>query len=101
MPRTRHGHSSGLNVLTCECYRAPNRANLWIIIKFMDINQLPVMTDQREKIHTDTTLEDAKRESQARSRALVESGVRTQESMFLIAPALVKEIKVRHRTTDF
>lgn len=49
----------------------------------------------------DTALDAAKRGRQARSRALVESGARTQESMFLIAPAIVKTIKVKHRATSF
>lgn len=38
-----------------------------------------------------------KREGQARSRQLVRDGVRTQESMFLIPPAIAKASKVRYR----
>ncbi len=45
----------------------------------------------------DVILENAKRESQERSRELVRSGARTQESMFLIAPSIVKTLKIRHR----
>ncbi|HEY3327805.1 MAG TPA: hypothetical protein VGK14_11650 [Novimethylophilus sp.] len=38
-----------------------------------------------------------KRERQALSRALVRSGERTQESMFLISSEIVKTLKIRHR----
>lgn len=38
-----------------------------------------------------------KREDQARSRQLVKDGIRTQESMFLIPPAIAKTSKVRYR----
>lgn len=52
------------------------------------------------------TLEDkvlalAKRERQARARALLESGARSQESMFFISPAVVKATKVKHRALSF
>jgi len=36
-----------------------------------------------------------KREGQARSPALVKDGIRTQESMFLIPPAVAKASKVK------
>jgi len=49
----------------------------------------------------DEQLEAAKRESQERSRALVRSGARTQESMFFISPEIAKSITVIHRTTEF
>lgn len=49
----------------------------------------------------DDTLRAAKRGLQERSRELVNSGVRSQESMFLIAPAIARAAKVRHRTTKF
>lgn len=49
----------------------------------------------------DEILEAAKRESQECSRELVRSGERTQESMFLISPAIVKTLKIRRRTTEF
>jgi len=38
-----------------------------------------------------------KREGQARSRALVKDGIRTQESMFLIPPAVAKVSKVKYK----
>lgn len=38
-----------------------------------------------------------KREGQARSRQLVKAGIRTQESMFLIPPAVAKASRVRYR----
>lgn len=41
-----------------------------------------------------------KRVRQAKSRALVESGQRTQESMFFIAPELARSAIVRHRNLD-
>lgn len=49
----------------------------------------------------DVALEAAKRERQAKSRAQVRSGERSQESMYLIAPALVKTATVRHRVLSF
>lgn len=49
----------------------------------------------------DIALEAAKRERQARSRAQVRSGERSQESMYFIAPALVKTATVRHRVLSF
>ena len=49
----------------------------------------------------DEYLEAAKREYQERSRELVRSGARTHESMFFIAPSIVKTLKIRHRTTEF
>ncbi len=49
----------------------------------------------------DEQLEAAKREHQERSRALVRSGARTQESMFFISSEIVKSIKIRHRTVEF
>lgn len=49
----------------------------------------------------DAVLTAAKRERQAVSRARVQSGERTQESMFLIAPSAAKTAKVRHRVLSF
>ena len=49
----------------------------------------------------DVALEAAKREYQEKSRALVRSGERSQESMYFIAPALVKAATVRHRVLSF
>lgn len=46
-------------------------------------------------------LEAAKREGQERSRELVQNGARTQESMFLISPEIVKTLKFLHRTDEF
>ena len=48
----------------------------------------------------DEILIATKRESQERSRALVQSGKRSQESMFLVAPEIARTAKVRHRTYD-
>jgi hypothetical protein len=42
-----------------------------------------------------------KRARQARSRDLVELGQRTQESMFLIAPAIARAAIVEHRVFSF
>lgn len=62
---------------------------------------MPAM-DKRQRAHLDdVTLSAAKRERQARSRLLVQTGVRTQESMYLIAPSLAKAAKVRHRVLSF
>ncbi|MCL4469921.1 MAG: hypothetical protein M1547_02020 [Gammaproteobacteria bacterium] len=58
------------------------------------------MKSKTEKTLKDEILEAAKRGSQERSRALVRSGERTQESMFLIAPSIVTTLKIRHRTTN-
>jgi hypothetical protein len=49
----------------------------------------------------DVQLEAAKRERQARSRALVRSGERTQESMFFISVEIVRTLKITHRSTEF
>lgn len=49
----------------------------------------------------DVQLEAAKRERQERSRALVRSGVRTQESMGFISPSIIKTLKIRHRSVEF
>ena len=49
----------------------------------------------------DEQLEAAKRERQARSRALVRSGERTQESMFFISVEIVRTLKFIHRSTEF
>lgn len=51
--------------------------------------------------HEDKALASAKRGRQARARALVESGVRSQESMFFISPTVVKAAIVRHRVLSF
>lgn len=49
----------------------------------------------------DEQLEAAKSEQQARSRALVRSGIRTQQSMFFISANIARTIKIRHRTSEF
>lgn len=49
----------------------------------------------------DEVLRAAKSGRQERSRELVRSGVRSQESMFLIAPSLARSAVVRHRTRNF
>ena len=46
---------------------------------------------------TNNPLWQRKREAQARSRELVSTGQRTQESMFLIPPAIAQTVKVKHR----
>lgn len=43
----------------------------------------------------------AKRQRQEKSRALVKSGERSQESMFLISTDLAIEATVRHRVLSF
>jgi hypothetical protein len=53
------------------------------------------------KSKIDEQLEAVKKEQQELSRALVRSGLRTQESMFLISPIIAKTIKIRHRTDEF
>lgn len=45
----------------------------------------------------DAILAAAKRERQARARALVACGARTQESMFFISTELAKMATVKHR----
>lgn len=49
----------------------------------------------------DNQLEAAKRARQERSRALVRSGARTQESMFFIHPDIARSLKIRHRSDEF
>lgn len=57
-------------------------------------------TESYDLLH-DEPLETAKRERQKRSRELVKSGERTQESMFLISPEAAKKCKVRHRVLSW
>ena len=59
------------------------------------------MKSKNTNIVEDVQLHKAKREQQERSRALVRSGIRTQESMFFISKNIAKSLKVRHRTVDF
>jgi len=59
------------------------------------------MKTKDTKFAKDEQLEAEKREHQERSRALVRSGVRTQESMFFISLEIAKTITVIHRTTEF
>jgi hypothetical protein len=47
------------------------------------------------------SLDVEKRARQQADYEAVRSGARTQESMFLLTSAIVKKMKVRHRTTDF
>lgn len=54
------------------------------------------MVNHSDKLQDDEILR-IKREGQARSRQLVKDGQRTQESMFLIPPAVAKASKVRYR----
>lgn len=49
----------------------------------------------------DKVLLAAKRKRQAESRALVESGERSQESMFFIAPSIARAAIVKHRVIVF
>jgi hypothetical protein len=49
----------------------------------------------------DEILAAAKREQQARDRAQVNSGARTQESMLLIVPSIVRASTFRRRTNQF
>jgi len=53
------------------------------------------------KSKKDEQLEAVKIEQQALSRALVRSGLRTQESMFFIPSSIAKMLKIRHRTIEF
>jgi len=48
-----------------------------------------------------TSLMAAKKARQEKTRALLRSGQKTQESMFLIQPSTFKEIKVVHRVLSF
>ncbi|CAM2158994.1 conserved protein of unknown function (plasmid) [Pararobbsia alpina] len=50
---------------------------------------------------TDPVLEAAKRAYQERSRELVRTGQRSQESLYFISPAIVRTIKVHHNSTEF
>ena len=59
------------------------------------------MKTKNIKLVKDIQLEVAKREHQERSRALVRSGARTQESMFFIPKEIAKTIIVTHMTTEF
>jgi hypothetical protein len=59
------------------------------------------MKNKDTKYVKDMQLEAAKREHQERSRTLVRSGARTQESMFFIPPEIAKTIIVIHRSTEF
>lgn len=49
------------------------------------------------KLYTEEEIFRIKRDGQERSRQLVKDGIRTQESMFLIPPAVAKASKVRYR----
>lgn len=55
----------------------------------------------KKEIRSPSELEEAvlriKREGQEKSRQLVRDGIRTQESMFLIPPAVAKASKVCYR----
>jgi hypothetical protein len=54
------------------------------------------------KLHADAdAVTAAKRARQEKSRQRVESGEKSQQSMFLIAPSVVRKIKFHRRTTDF
>lgn len=48
-----------------------------------------------------TGLWPGKRAQQARDRMLVRTGQRTQESMFFIAPEIVRASTFRHRSQEF
>ena len=58
-------------------------------------------TNASKLSYEDKALTVAKREQQASARALVESGARSQESMFFISPTVVKAAIVRHRVLSF
>jgi len=59
------------------------------------------MKNEETKYVKDEQLEAAKREHQECSRALVRSGARTQESMFLISPEIARTIIITHRSKEF
>jgi hypothetical protein len=59
------------------------------------------MKTQRHVLDQETGLMAAKKARQMKSRALVNSGVKTQQSMFLIQPAIVHKTTVTHRVLSF
>ena len=59
------------------------------------------MKTKDTKFVRDVQLEAAKRERQARSRVLVRSGERTQESMFFIPAEIARTLKIIHRSDEF
>lgn len=59
------------------------------------------MTMRASSTFDDDVLRAAKRERQEESRRLVQNGVRSQESMFLIPPVMARNATVRHRTKSF
>lgn len=60
-------------------------------------NETEIIVDE----YRDDILRAAKDEGQARSRALVRSGERTQESMVFISKETVKKMKFERRTDEF
>ena len=59
------------------------------------------MEKRTDNALADEILRAAKRKHQEESRELVRSGARTQESMLIIPPDLVRVSKFRRRTNDF
>lgn len=59
------------------------------------------MKTKEQKMLRDEILDAAKRGYQERSRALVRSGARTQQSMLLFSKDIVKEMKFHRRTDEF
>ena len=55
----------------------------------------------KKRMSNDDTIWAEKRARQAKSRLLVESGARTQESMFFIAPSIARSAVVLHRVLSF
>jgi len=59
------------------------------------------MESKAAETFRDEVLAAEKRERQERSRALVRSGQRSQESMFFISREIAKTLKVYRRTDEF
>jgi len=59
------------------------------------------MKSQKHLLDQESMLMVAKKARQVVSRALVQSGLKSQQSMFLIQPATVKKTKVVHRVLSF
>jgi len=59
------------------------------------------MKASNQAISQKTSLTVAKKARQEKSRMLVRSGQKSQESMFLIQPSIFEEIKVVHRVLSF
>jgi hypothetical protein len=59
------------------------------------------MKSQKHVLDQESTLMAAKKARQVVSRVLVQSGLKSQQSMFLIQPTTVKKTTVVHRVLSF